>query len=102
MRWTVFSSTDAVVGGDVDLLQPLKSSHADCGGGIEIEHEERAGDREECSLVESSEAVGNGTHGMLADAVVEVAAAVVAVEITSSSQIGLRDVSIQPSTSALS
>ncbi|TKW48581.1 hypothetical protein CTA1_4129, partial [Colletotrichum tanaceti] len=85
----VLAGADAVVGGDVDLLEALQRGHADGRRGVEVEHEEGAGDGEEGPLPEGGQAVGDGAHGVFANAVVDVAAGVVAVEVAGGPELGL-------------
>ena len=89
MRRPILAGADAGVGSDVNLLETLEGCHSNSRSGVEVKHEEGACHGDECALVERSETVGNGTHGVLADAVVDVAATIVSVQTTSSSKIGL-------------
>lgn len=72
----VLAGADGVVGGDVDDGEALEGAHADGGGGVDVEDEEGRGHGQEGAPVEGGEAVSYGTHGVLADAVVDVAARV--------------------------
>lgn len=87
----VLSGADGVVGGDVDGLEALQGAHAHAGGGVYVEHEEAGRDGEDGALGEGGEAVGDGRHGVFADAPVDVAAGVGAVDAAGCFEGGLKE-----------
>nr|GFD51199.1 hypothetical protein [Tanacetum cinerariifolium] len=68
--------------GGVDNLKTLQCTHSDCWCCVQVEHEERRCGRNECVGSEGSQSVGDGTHGVFTDAVMDVPAAVVADDTT--------------------
>lgn len=70
----VLARADAVVRADVDRLQALQGAHADAWRRVDVEDEEGGGHGEDCALAVGGEAVGDGRHGVLTDAPVDVAA----------------------------
>ena len=79
MRRSVLTDPDAVVSGDVDLLEALKRGHAHSGGSVQMEDKVCGCHGDEGAFVEGSESVGDGAHGVLTDTVVDVSTAVVSI-----------------------
>jgi hypothetical protein len=73
----------------VDGLEVLKSAHADTGSGVDVEHEEAGGDREDRALTISGETVGDGSHRMFADTPMNVPTRVVAIDAAGGLEVGL-------------
>ena len=94
MSWTVLAGADRVVCRNMDLMQALERCHAYSGRGVDIKDEEGACYGQECPLVERREAVGNGAHGVFTDAVVDITATVLAVQVARGPKRGLQKVNI--------
>jgi hypothetical protein len=78
-----------VVGSSMDDLEVLQRAHAHCWRCVEVEHEERRGDRDKGIGRIGCQAVGNSAHGMLSHTIVDVTSAVVAGYAARRLQIGL-------------
>jgi hypothetical protein len=71
-----------VVCGSVDDLEVLQCAHPDCRCCVEVEHEERGGDRDEGIWSICRQTIRDGTHGMLSHTIVDVSSTVVAGDAT--------------------
>lgn len=89
MRRPILTDADTVVSGDMDLLEALKRSHAYTSSSVQVEDKVRARHRDKCAFVEGRKPVGDGAHGMLADAVVYISTAVASVQIAGRSEFRL-------------
>ena len=85
----VFTNSDAVVGGDVNLLEVLECGHTYSGSAIQVEDKVCARHRDKCSFVEGCKSVGYGAHGMLANTIVDISTTVVSAKATNSLKVRL-------------
>ncbi|KAH3667634.1 hypothetical protein OGATHE_003157 [Ogataea polymorpha] len=80
------------VGADVDRLELLQAGHSDGWGSVQVEHEESRRDRQERALVVGGKAIGDSTHGVFSDSVLNVSAGVVAAQATLRGQRGVHEI----------
>jgi hypothetical protein len=86
---TILANADAVVRGNVDLLEALECGHAYRSSSVQVEDEicTRHGDK--CAPVEGGETVCYRAHCMLADTIVNISTIVIPVETAGCSEVGL-------------
>jgi hypothetical protein len=78
MCGSILTHADRIVRGRMNDLELLECPHANSRRGVEVEHEKGGCHWNDGVGREGGDAVGNGAHGVLADAVMQIAACVVA------------------------
>lgn len=91
---TIFSHPDRVMSRSMDYLQTLQGTHTHGRRRVQIKHEERRRDGDKCVGCESCYSIGNGSHGVFSNAIVEVSSAIISCDPAGCLQVGLHRISV--------